>query len=64
MLDLVQQCEVDSSLVNLPYQHMVHSYRLKLLQVKGGKVTGSLGILPEMLKVGQTNGNFNCLWNF
>ena len=26
--------------------------------MKGGKAAGSSGILPEMLKIGQTNGDF------
>ena len=26
--------------------------------MKGGKAAGSSGIMPEMLKIGQTNGDF------
>ena len=55
VFDLVRQCEVDSSLADLPHEHDV---QLALSQVKGGKAAGSSGILPEMLKIGQTNGDF------
>ena len=55
MFDLVRQREVDSSLADLPHEHDV---QLALSQVKGGKAARSSGILPEMLKIGQTNGDF------
>ena len=55
VIDLVRQREVDSSLADLPHEHDV---QLALSQVKGGKAAGSSGILPEMLKIGQTNGDF------
>ena len=55
VLELVRQCKVDSSLVDLPHEQDV---QLALSQVKSGKAAGSSGILPEMLKVGQNNSDF------
>ena len=55
MFDLVRQCEVDSSLADFPYEHDV---QLALLQVNGGKAARSSDILPEMLKISQTNSDF------
>ena len=42
VFDLVQQCEMDSSFVDLLHEHDV---QLALSQVKGGKAAGSSGIL-------------------
>ena len=49
-LDLAEQHEVDSSLVDLTDEEDVKQV---LLRVKSGKAAGSSGILPEMPKVGQ-----------
>ena len=46
----MKQHEVDSSLADLPDDEDV---KQALSQVKNSKAAGSLGILPELLKVGQ-----------
>ena len=46
---------MDSSLADFPHEHDMQS---ALSQVKGGKGAGSSGIPLEMLKIGQTNGDF------
>ena len=55
MFDLIQQLEVDSSLVDIPHEYDIH---LALSQVNGGKAAGSSGILAEILKIDQTNVDF------
>jgi len=54
-LDLVRQREVDPSLACLPCEYDV---QLALSQVKSGKAAGKSGILPEMVKIGQTSSDF------
>ena len=54
-LDLVKECEVCTSLGDLPSSEDVH---IALQQLKNGKAAGKSRILPKMLKVGRTNPNF------
>ena len=55
MFDLVWQSKVGYSLPDLPHKH---DNTIGIAASEGWKAVGSSDILPEMLKIGQTNGDF------